>query len=143
MSAEPLDAGGTAAPASTPTVRFDIEPKVQFAEPTKNVTTMHDDQDDGPELAQIEVAPQTFLHSPPDSNNVIRSDPSDSELSDLEGDVSDPASKVAPADDIGDVEPDHYTDGVPVFKPTAEQFKDFKLFVCRVQPLLFRAWGSY
>lgn len=32
-------------------------------------------------------------------------------------------------DDIGDVEPDHYSGTVPVFRPTMHQFKDFKKFV--------------
>lgn len=34
-------------------------------------------------------------------------------------------------DDIGEVLPDHWSGTVPVFKPTMEQFKDFKKFVCR------------
>lgn len=33
--------------------------------------------------------------------------------------------------DIGEVLPDHWSGTVPVFKPTMEQFKDFKKFVCR------------
>ena len=90
-----------------------------------------------------------FLHSPPDSNNAPKSDESDSELSDLEEDqfldgapkpveLEQPAAEPQPTsipdppvqDDIGEVLPDHWSDGVPVFKPTMDQFKDFKRFVC-------------
>lgn len=34
--------------------------------------------------------------------------------------------------DIGEVLPDHWSGTVPVFKPTMEQFKDFKKFVRRL-----------
>lgn len=34
-------------------------------------------------------------------------------------------------EDIGEVLPDHWSGSVPVFKPTMDQFKDFKKFVCR------------
>lgn len=85
-----------------------------------------------------------FLHSPPDSNNAVKSDASDSELSELE---DEPALDSAPSrlsvsaeepeppaaehdqDDIGEVLPDHWSGTVPVFKPTMDQFKDFKKFV--------------
>ena len=60
------------------------------------------------------------LHSPPDSN---MKDASDSELSDLEDNPE-------LLDDIGDIEPEYYSDGgVPVFVPTMRQFEDFTLFV--------------
>lgn len=66
------------------------------------------------EEAQLRSPPQSNKDSPPQ-----KLDGSDSELSDLEEDM-----------DIGEVEPDHYSDdGVPVFKPTMEQFKSFKLYV--------------
>lgn len=85
---------------------------------------------------------------------------SDSELSDLDelegkldgalGDVEtsrsdpEPAPQAQPAaddkakdkveddndEDIGEILPDHWTGGVPVFKPTMKQFRDFKRFVC-------------
>ncbi|CAD6443628.1 b60b918e-75f3-4fc0-b5f3-c5bdd1d0042e [Sclerotinia trifoliorum] len=63
------------------------------------------------------------LASPPESNNTIRTDPSsDSELSDV--DLS--------ADDA--IEPEHWEDDgrVPVFMPTMAQFKDFNLFMDKV-----------
>lgn len=106
---------------------------------------------------QIECAPRpapAFLHSPPESNNTVKSDASDSELSDLDEEPilddaptlladlqhkpdseSLPQEKAEPQpdavqeEDIGDVLPDHWTNGVPVFKPTMAQFKDFNLFV--------------
>lgn len=33
------------------------------------------------------------------------------------------------AEDIGDIEPDHYSGTVPVFRPSMHQFRDFKKFV--------------
>jgi hypothetical protein len=36
-----------------------------------------------------------------------------------------------------EIKPDHYyegKDGIPVFKPTYEQFKDFKSFIMAVRP---------
>jgi hypothetical protein len=92
------------------------------------------------------------LHSPPDSNNAMNLDGSDSELSDID-EVADklndkshvgnaripPAEPAAAAEpepkveveveDIGEVLPDHYSGTVPVFRPTMKQFRDFKLFV--------------
>lgn len=66
------------------------------------------------------------LHSPPASNmedsTSVKQDgaQSDSELSDLE-DLE---------DDIGEITPSYYSDGgVPVFEPTMDQFKSFKLYV--------------
>jgi hypothetical protein len=80
-----------------------------------------------------------FLHSPPDSNDAGKSESSDSELSDLD---DEPPIEDAPTlppdlghqldDDIGDVVPDHWSSGnVPVFRPTMDQFRDFRRFVCR------------
>ncbi|EAQ86808.1 hypothetical protein CHGG_08061 [Chaetomium globosum CBS 148.51] len=37
-----------------------------------------------------------------------------------------------PVEDIGEVLPDHWSGTVPVFKPTMKQFKDFKLFMEKV-----------
>lgn len=66
------------------------------------------------------------LHSPPASNKEDSTSAkqdgaaSDSELSDLE-DME---------EDIGEVTPAYYSDGgVPVFEPTMDQFKSFKLYV--------------
>lgn len=94
----------------------------------------------------------SFLHSPPTTNNTVKSDASDSELSDLEDvpDLPDFDPHHAPAqasateenlppkveeqeeEDIGEVEPHHWSGNVPVFMPTMHQFKDFDRFVrCR------------
>lgn len=68
---------------------------------------------------QLRSPPQSNKDSPPSH----KLDGSDSELSDLEEE-----------DDIGVVQPDHYSDdGVPVFKPTMAQFKSFKLYVSTPQ----------
>jgi hypothetical protein len=76
----------------------------------------------------VVAAPETEgqLHSPPASNKEDSTSAkhdgaaSDSELSDLE-DIE---------EDIGEVTPAYYSDGgVPVFEPTMDQFKSFKLYV--------------
>lgn len=65
------------------------------------------------------------LRSPPSStkdSTSLKQDgsASESELSDLED----------PEEDIGEVTPAYYGDGgVPVFEPTMDQFKSFKLYV--------------
>lgn len=61
------------------------------------------------------------ISSPPDSNPPTKNEGSDSELSDME----------EPEEDIGEITPEYYADDgrVPVFKPTMEQFKSFKLYV--------------
>jgi hypothetical protein len=60
--------------------------------------------------------------SPPGSANAaLKAEPSDSELSDIEEE-----------EDIGEITPDHEETGVPVFKPTMEQFKSFKLYVSKI-----------
>ncbi|TVY19910.1 DNA damage-responsive transcriptional repressor RPH1 [Lachnellula arida] len=68
------------------------------------------------------------LHSPPDSN---MKDASDSELSDL--DEEQPEQPGLANDDIGEIEPAYYSDdGVPVFLPSMEQFKDFTRFMTKI-----------
>ncbi|KAM3077346.1 hypothetical protein ACMFMG_006696 [Clarireedia jacksonii] len=70
------------------------------------------------------------LASPPESNNAARTDgASDSELSDAEFTEDDP------------IEPDHYADDgrVPVFKPTAAQFKNFNLYMDKINPYGMRS----
>ena len=69
---------------------------------------------------ESQALPTAGLSSPPDSNNAIKLDGSDSELSDIE----DPEEE-----DIGEILPDHYEGGVPVFTPTMEQFKSFQHYV--------------
>ncbi|KXH38002.1 JmjC domain-containing protein [Colletotrichum simmondsii] len=104
--------------------------------PAQSTTGDHDEE---PTLGQIECAKPAFLHSPPDSNNAPKSEASDSELSDLDDDAVDPSAAPAtqdeappPEDDIGEVFPDHWSGTVPVFRPTMHQFKDFKLFMTKV-----------
>lgn len=63
--------------------------------------------------------------SPPSANAAPKIEPSDSELSDLEEE-----------DDIGEVTPDHEETGVPVFIPSMDQFKNFKLYVGRTLAIL-------
>ncbi len=88
-----------------------------------------------PPTVSDDAANATGLHSPPDSNNAVKLDGSDSELSELDDAIADEFKLEAQpdsadgADDIGDVEPDHYSGTVPVFKPTMHQFGDFKKFV--------------
>ena len=101
--------------------------------------------------------PPGLLHSPPDSNNAMNLDgsASDSELSDLD-ELADklndklpcpgepePPKVVEPEpevvkeeeEDIGEILPDHFSGTVPVFRPTMNQFKDFKRFVsCSWEP---------
>ena len=111
---------------------------------------------DGSTSSSSSSSKSTGLHSPPDSNNAMNLDGSDSELSDIDevadklngklhaGDAlakpavppesaeteSAPEVKVEPeVEDIGEVLPDHYSGTVPIFKPTWKQFRDFKLFV--------------
>lgn len=59
------------------------------------------------------------LHSPPDSN-AQKDNESDSELSDLEMEVSSLSEAKTK------LEPDHMRDGVPVFTPNMAQFHDFE-----------------
>ncbi|KAJ3488911.1 hypothetical protein NLG97_g6103 [Lecanicillium saksenae] len=85
-----------------------------------------------------------FLHSPPDSNNAAKTDASDSELSELDDEPAldgappglstsaEPPATEDDQDDIGEVLPDHWSGTVPVFKPTMDQFKDFKKFMKKV-----------
>jgi hypothetical protein len=74
------------------------------------------------EVASLPVSEESRpagLSSPPDSNDALMLDGSDSELSDIE----------EPEEDIGEVVPDRYEGGVPIFTPTMEQFKSFTPFV--------------
>ncbi len=58
------------------------------------------------------------LNSPPDSNPAMRDGSSDSELSDLE---PEPDNNKAPLI----IEASYHDGGVPVFKPTMDEFADF------------------
>jgi hypothetical protein len=111
----PTEAIGATAPEPTEaTVVVDVDPRTDKTESSK----------------------PAGLHSPPDSNNAMALDGSDSELSDIEDRVADqlrdeapPVPDVPVVEDIGEIIPDHYSGTVPVFKPTMQQFKDFKPFV--------------
>ncbi|KAG5922189.1 hypothetical protein E4U42_005571 [Claviceps africana] len=108
---------------------------------------------------QIECAKPAapvFLHSPPDSNNATKSDGSDSELSELEDDptlddalaaemqASTSASAPGPQtgqqqqqedddeEDMGEMLPAEWSGAVPIFRPTWNQFKNFKRFMTKV-----------
>lgn len=81
------------------------------------------------ELHESPAAPPAGLSSPPESNNASKLDGSDSELSDIE----DPEEE-----DIGEVLPDHYEGGVPIFTPNMEQFKSFQHYVS----LLWKAYQA-
>ena len=109
-----------------------------------------DHRDQAEQKNQKHASP-AFLHSPPDSNNAAKSEPSDSELSDLDEEPvlpdtsqlpsqdkshkeatetsADPQPAEEPEDDIGEILPDHWSGAVAVFKPTMHQFKDFQKFV--------------
>ncbi|EHA57186.1 hypothetical protein MGG_09186 [Pyricularia oryzae 70-15] len=106
----------------------------------------------GDTIAVVPPKP-TGLNSPPDSNNAMKLDGSDSELSDLDDAIAadlqaarpDGSATTAPAPtasepgpepkiDIGEVLPAEYSGTVPVFRPTMEQFRDFKLFMEKVNP---------
>ncbi|KAL8397111.1 hypothetical protein RB594_003994 [Gaeumannomyces avenae] len=98
------------------------------------------------------AAKPTGLHSPPDSNNAMKLDGSDSELSDLDDTLADLQPDDAPIppphapeadapaepqpnpedDDIGPVLPAEWSGTVPVFRPTMVQFRDFKRFMAEV-----------
>ncbi|CAG8982063.1 hypothetical protein HYALB_00008790 [Hymenoscyphus albidus] len=77
------------------------------------------------------------LHSPPDSNT---KDASDSELSDLEEEQPEQPAQPTDEDDIGEIVPAYYSnDGVPVFEPTMHQFKDFTIYMNKVNPYGMRS----
>ncbi|KAL2070708.1 hypothetical protein VTL71DRAFT_13734 [Oculimacula yallundae] len=77
-------------------------------------------------LPAAQAAP-AGLHSPPDSNSALKDSGSDSELSDLEPDID--------LNEKLEIEPDHISpDGVPVFKPTMEEFADFTRYMGAVNP---------
>ncbi|GAO17408.1 hypothetical protein UVI_02024130 [Ustilaginoidea virens] len=116
------------------------------------------------EIECAKPAAPIFLHSPPDSNNATKSDASDSELSELEEEptlddapsatafttapapTSAPALEPAPSkligdeEDIGEVLPEEWSGAVPIFRPTWDQFKDFKKFSGIIKIIPPREW---
>lgn len=130
MSPEPVSTAEPVLGAPEPatgqcSVRFDTRPP-----------TSHDAAHEPEAGAEIRCAKQPAPFSPPDSNNAPKSDPAESELSDLGDDVPDTdMPDAAPADDIGEIHPDHWSGSVPVFKPTMHEFKDFKVFVWSPLPV--------
>lgn len=154
-----------------PTEVHHIHDRNSAGDPTKPaiVTGHAADNDDDVTAADVDPAKAIFPHSPPDSNKMTKSEASDSELSDLDDDaidlgpethsdpVPDPASgpvadpdidrqhediKTEDDDDIGDIEPADWSGQVPIFRPTMDQFKDFKRFV-RPTRLPFLSPPSY
>ncbi|KAH7412194.1 hypothetical protein DE146DRAFT_601943 [Phaeosphaeria sp. MPI-PUGE-AT-0046c] len=73
--------------------------------------------------AQIDDAvPKAALTPPTSEDNDKREERMSSELSDID------------SDDGEDIEPDHYFEGgkIPVFKPTMDQFRNFKRFIDKI-----------
>ena len=67
-------------------------------------------------------APKAALTPPTSEDNDKREERMSSELSDID------------SDDGEDIEPDHYFEGgkIPVFKPTMDQFRNFKRFIDKI-----------
>jgi len=97
-----------------------------------NATTKTDDSDS--ELSHVENDQSDNVPSNGDTSPLAYSEP-DIAMPDAKMDKSGPEiQKLEEQDeedaDIGEIEPDHWSGTVPVFKPTMHQFKDFKIFVC-------------
>ncbi|KAI0147049.1 hypothetical protein GGR57DRAFT_477719 [Xylariaceae sp. FL1272] len=132
-----------------------IQPGIKVACPPLplNHDTPPDDGHDHDQSPHLSPKP-TGLHSPPDSNNAMKLDGSDSELSDIEDPTLEPDQlpsvhshsqpyiqpesiptaniEFEEEEDIGEVTPDHWSGTVPVFKPDMRQFKDFKKFMAKI-----------
>ncbi|KEF63444.1 uncharacterized protein A1O9_01422 [Exophiala aquamarina CBS 119918] len=100
------------------------------------------DKDDS--LSQSVPVPQ--VHTPPTTDEASHKDDdaaSSSSLSDLGDDIEDEENRMrfeeaaragAEAEQFSEVKPDRYENGVPIFTPTMEQFKDFNRYVKGVDP---------
>ncbi|KAL1908024.1 hypothetical protein Sste5344_006261 [Sporothrix stenoceras] len=74
-----------------------------------------------------DAAPTVFASAPEDSSTTPAPTEDDKPAS---ADASAPAAD--DEDDIGEVEPDHFSGTVPVFRPTMHQFRDFKKFMGKI-----------
>ncbi|KAH8726079.1 JmjC domain-containing histone demethylation protein 3D [Phaeosphaeriaceae sp. PMI808] len=77
---------------------------------------------EAPPIQNDETVPKAALTPPTSEDNDKRDERMSSELSELD------------SDDGEDIEPDHYFEGgkIPVFKPTMDQFRNFKRFVDKI-----------
>ncbi|KAK5223124.1 hypothetical protein LTR72_005961 [Exophiala xenobiotica] len=90
--------------------------------------------------------PHPQVHTPPTTDEASHKDDdaaSSSSLSDLGDDIEDEENRMrfeeaaragAEAEQFSEVKPDRYENGVPIFTPTMEQFKDFQRYVKGVDP---------
>ncbi|KAI1615270.1 jumonji domain-containing protein 2 [Exophiala viscosa] len=86
------------------------------------------------------------VHTPPTTDEASHKDDdaaSSSSLSDLGDDIEDEENRMrfeeaaragAEAEQFSEVKPDRYENGVPIFQPTMEQFRDFQRYVKGVNP---------
>ncbi|KIW39385.1 uncharacterized protein PV06_09160 [Exophiala oligosperma] len=95
-------------------------------------------------VSEPSLPPQ--VHTPPTTDEASHKDDdaaSSSSLSDLGDDMEDEENRMrfeeaaragAEAEQFSEVKPDRYENGVPIFTPTMEQFKDFQRYVKGVDP---------
>ncbi|EHY54468.1 DNA damage-responsive transcriptional repressor RPH1 [Exophiala dermatitidis] len=100
-------------------------------------------------LDKDDIVPDTLppqVHTPPITDEASHKDDdaaSSSSLSDLGDDLDEEENRMrfeeaaragAEAEQYSEVKPDRYENGVPIFTPTMEQFKDFQRYVKGVDP---------
>ncbi|EXJ91627.1 hypothetical protein A1O3_00177 [Capronia epimyces CBS 606.96] len=100
----------------------------------------------GKEDAMSPSLPPPQVHTPPTTDEASHKDDdaaSSSSLSDLGDDLEDEENRMrfedaaragAEAEQYSEVKPDRYENGVPIFTPTMEQFRDFQKYVKGVDP---------
>ncbi|EXJ93631.1 hypothetical protein A1O1_02023 [Capronia coronata CBS 617.96] len=98
------------------------------------------------EDSMFQSIPPPQVHTPPTTDEASHKDDdaaSSSSLSDLGDDLEDEENRMrfeeaaragAEAEQFSEVKPDRYENGVPIFTPTMEQFKDFQRYVKGVDP---------